>query len=349
MQTCSKLIELIVVLTILLMLPKLTYSCSCCADPGTWSIAEHEMSDYMDALLSELDFEGVLTDDEGLKGSSLVNYWRAPLTIVEYANRQIRFEYWDTIRDIPNGLITFKFSSKYEVFKTDLIQDQGHWGTELYKEIRFVGSISGGDADVPIASDEPAFLIFQGKGNDCLSEYDFYQWILKFKVKKGEVWEKAHLYGKCCLERELCLDELKNASYYFSPDSDRAPLNNGYYFKKHPEYAFSNTELKWGNMMAYGELNNKGEKDAAITLRYSGGGNSSYVLLEGVINDNGLPENTAFVNLGDPIKVKSITISEQKIYIDMLIQGSNDAQCCPSKFVTHVYQLQDNQLVKLTN
>ena len=98
--------------------------------------------------------------------------------------------------------------------------------------------------------------------------------------------------------------------------------------------------------IAYGRLD---EQDAAaVLLAENGGGSGVFVDLEAVVDQDGAPVNVAMAPLGDRVQVNSLTIADNQITVGMVTQGPNDPMCCPTQVVTQVYELQGDQLVKIS-
>jgi hypothetical protein len=98
--------------------------------------------------------------------------------------------------------------------------------------------------------------------------------------------------------------------------------------------------------IALGHLSNHQSKDAAVVYAYNTGGSGFFMMLGAVMNDQGKPNNIARTNLGDRVKINSLSIQAGKIIIDMVVHGPNDPACCPTVKKIAVYRLAGNKLVE---
>lgn len=80
--------------------------------------------------------------------------------------------------------------------------------------------------------------------------------------------------------------------------------------------------------LAVGDLDADGVEDAAVILVSWGGGTGFFYSLTAVRNDHGRPVVSADVQLGDRIKVQSLTVHSGQIDVTYLTQGPNDGMCC---------------------
>lgn len=146
------------------------------------------------------------------------------------------------------------------------------------------------------------------------------------------------------VKRDLTEDMLKNSKYEL-PDLGAFQLKDGSYEQKYGEGA--NQVNKVGFERAtLGDLNSDGARDAAVVLWWHGGGSGTFVNLVAVVNDNGTPRQVATRSLGDRVQIKSLSIQDGKIRVDMVAHGPNDPLCCPSQEVTRTYLLQDTALTQ---
>jgi hypothetical protein len=138
---------------------------------------------------------------------------------------------------------------------------------------------------------------------------------------------------------------LANMTYQSEYTHDgTATLVNGVYAEPAaPGSAISTTVTLLPQYTAVGELN--GQPAAAVILASDPGGSGTFVDLAVVTDVNGMPTNVATTNLGDRVKVNSVTIADNQIAVDMLKAGPDDPMCCPSQEVVQTYELQGDQLV----
>lgn len=140
----------------------------------------------------------------------------------------------------------------------------------------------------------------------------------------------------------LTQQSLKNATYSI-PEQGQVTLNNGSYTRQSGDPL----SVTLGDKMAIGDINGDGVQDAAVVLQVNTGGSGVFVYLAVVVAQNNIPNNINTIALGDRVQVKSLSIlKSNKIRVKMLVQGPNDAACCPSQEEIQGYSLnlKTNQL-----
>ncbi len=130
---------------------------------------------------------------------------------------------------------------------------------------------------------------------------------------------------------ELTVESLINEKY--DTEIGKIIFKEGKY-KDDPFYA----EII-SNGIAFGDLNNDDYKDAAVVYYYTGGGSGSFYFINVVINQNGKSYHGARIDLGDRVEMNSVEIKENKIIVDMVIQGPYDGMCCPTLRKIFEYEL----------
>lgn len=98
--------------------------------------------------------------------------------------------------------------------------------------------------------------------------------------------------------------------------------------------------------VAAGELN--GQPAYAVVLVSSGGGSGVFYDLAVVTEQDGQLTNAATTLLGDRVDVRSLTIENNQIVVDMVTQGPDEPMCCGTLEVQIVYELQGDQLVPVS-
>ena len=69
-------------------------------------------------------------------------------------------------------------------------------------------------------------------------------------------------------------------------------------------------------------------------------------MLDAVVNERGQPKSIALADLGDRVKINSLSIQAGKIVIDMVVHGPKDPACCPTVKKIATYRLVGNKLVE---
>jgi len=144
----------------------------------------------------------------------------------------------------------------------------------------------------------------------------------------------------------LTEEALKNAEY-MGVYEDPVQLTDGKYEgEPFVEGGASRPTVLFIEPYALGDLNGDGAEDAAVLLVENSGGSGSFVYLAAVLNQDGKPENKATVLLEDRAQVKSLTIADGQITVELVTHGPEDPMCCPSQEETRVYKLEGNQLIQ---
>ncbi len=141
---------------------------------------------------------------------------------------------------------------------------------------------------------------------------------------------------------ELTEAMLKNAKYELR-DLGAFQLVDGRYEQKYGEGATQVNRVAF-QRAALGDLNDDKSGDAAVILTWNGGGSGTFINLVAVINKSGAPQQVAAELLGDRVQVKSLSIVEGRVVVQMVGFGPNDPLCCPSLEMTRTYRLEGNTL-----
>ena len=144
----------------------------------------------------------------------------------------------------------------------------------------------------------------------------------------------------------LSSEALRNLEYKTQrTNNGTAKLENGFYSEPGPPDANFATSVRLDEQFtAYGQLN--GQDAAAVILVIDKSGVGQLIDLAVVINQNGQATNIATTNLGNRVKLNSVTIDNNQIVVDMITHGPNDHPCCPSERIIRTYNLENNQLVQ---
>ena len=101
---------------------------------------------------------------------------------------------------------------------------------------------------------------------------------------------------------------------------------------------------------AFGDLDGDGSSDAIAVLTVSaGGGNAIMYYISTIYNDHGSPKviGPAYA-LGDRLLLRSISIHDHKVTIQLMMHKPDDAMCCPTLFRTLEFIIQDKTLTCIT-
>ena len=146
---------------------------------------------------------------------------------------------------------------------------------------------------------------------------------------------------------DLTVDQLKNGKYLIpsweNPDQGEwVQLKNGEFTRRGSDNPLFVNLVK----IALGPLSKNQTKGAAVIYAYNTGGSGIFMMLGAVINDRGQLKDIAQTDLGDRVKINSLSIHAGKIIIDMIIHGPNDPACCPTLKKLATYALVGNKLVE---
>ena len=148
----------------------------------------------------------------------------------------------------------------------------------------------------------------------------------------------------------LTLEQLQNTVYQSDwAASGIVQLTDGQYQEKIAEDSAARLFIWLEEVHAFGDINYDDVKDAVVLLATNAGGSGTFYTLAAVINTKAGPEHVASRLLGDRVKVKSISIEERFIIVNIITHGPDDPMCCPTKEVTQEYLLDDEQLIQFTN
>lgn len=145
----------------------------------------------------------------------------------------------------------------------------------------------------------------------------------------------------------LSLDILRFGVYH-SPDWGEFQLSDGVFYRTPPNSQESpeNYTTRLLDNVLFGDLNLDGLEDAVVFIYTQNGGTGRFVEMAAVLNMNGSARNISTVYLGDRVIVESGAIQDGLVTLNLVVQGPNDAFCCPSQPVTWNFQLINDQLVQ---
>ncbi len=144
----------------------------------------------------------------------------------------------------------------------------------------------------------------------------------------------------------LTTDALKNGVYQSKwALVGKVKLTNGISTESFIPSSSTQITTRMGEPIAIGDLNGDRLDDAAVILISNPGTTGTYYDLAAVVNVEGMPNNIDTASLGESIQVKSLSIKNGVINVDMLVHAPQDPLCCPTVSVNQSYRLQGNQLV----
>jgi hypothetical protein len=136
---------------------------------------------------------------------------------------------------------------------------------------------------------------------------------------------------------------LRNGTYKLPQFGETVTLVNGAY-----DRAASNEDILHAALLspiAFGDLNGDGAGDAAIFLSENGGGTGSFVSVIVMLNQGGVPVQSADRLVDDRPQVNNLAIHNGLILVDAVIHGVPDPMCCPNFPVTETLLLENSRLI----
>ncbi len=166
---------------------------------------------------------------------------------------------------------------------------------------------------------------------------------------KVQVEEKQTVVKKSAVIQESAVKEsdLENAEYSsLSMYKGKVKLSRGLYRVKAAKGSARETIVALTNHIAFGKASNK--EGSAVILVTNTGGSGFFYDLAFMVKEKGRQRNIATTALGDRVKIKSLSIENGNIIVQMVKHNKKDPLCCPTQDVTQKYALQGNKLVQVS-
>ena len=93
-----------------------------------------------------------------------------------------------------------------------------------------------------------------------------------------------------------------------------------------------------------GNLNEDGSEEAAVMLWESSGGSGTYTYLAVLGHEGSDVVNLATADIGDRVQLRDSRISGNRVELDVVQAGPEDAACCPGEMVTLAWTLDGDSL-----
>jgi hypothetical protein len=144
----------------------------------------------------------------------------------------------------------------------------------------------------------------------------------------------------------LTLDMLRNAEYASQwSSSGRVRLVNGEFQEPAAPGAATNLKVRATDVHEFGDLDGDSIADAVIVLESDPGGSGVFYDLVPILNRAGKPLTLAPVALGDRVQVSGVSIRDRHVDVQLMQQGPDDPQCCPTQATVASYRLEGDHLV----
>jgi len=185
------LLLLLVVFAGTLVLPRETFACACCADPGQYRISFSKPAAYQLELMKQMRFgpnASLFSTEAGPEGDAK----GLPNAAETYSlNGSLFGRLWKLMFSDAgkSGGLNLTMPAKVLMFSADIHDGQigGGGGPVLYKEWRFEGTAGGTGLFKPgFVAPAKYFLVLQGRGNNCDNADDFTHWRLEIKGGKAD-------------------------------------------------------------------------------------------------------------------------------------------------------------------
>lgn len=93
-----------------------------------------------------------------------------------------------------------------------------------------------------------------------------------------------------------------------------------------------------------GDLDGDGVEEAVVMLWESSGGSGTYSYLAALDREGSDVVNIATAEIGDRVQLRDSRVSGNRVELDVLRAGPQDAGCCPGEMATLAWELEGNSL-----
>jgi heat shock protein HslJ len=100
------------------------------------------------------------------------------------------------------------------------------------------------------------------------------------------------------------------------------------------------------DLLLSGDLDGDGSPEAVVLLWTSSGGSGTFDYLAAMGRRGGQIVNLATAEIGDRVKIREARLAEDRIVLEVVQAGPEDAACCPSEKATRTWILQTDGLVE---
>lgn len=141
------------------------------------------------------------------------------------------------------------------------------------------------------------------------------------------------------------LDEIANAtihSIYDEPVQLQAGKYEGEPFE--PQGASFPRVGLIDEFLLTSDLDGDGAEEAIVMLWESSGGSGTYSYLAAIGREGSEVVNIATAEVGDRVQLRDSRISGNRVELDVLRAGPEDAACCPGEMTTLAWELEDRSL-----
>ena len=142
-------------------------------------------------------------------------------------------------------------------------------------------------------------------------------------------------------------DQLANLNYLGIYDQPVQLADGRYEGMPYVEGGASRPVVRLADLRAEGSLSGDAIDEIAVLLSESSGGSGTHIYLGIVENRQGQPRNVATIGLGDRIQVRSLSIENGYIQLELITTGPGEPACCPTLAVRKSFGLENDRLVEV--
>ena len=137
---------------------------------------------------------------------------------------------------------------------------------------------------------------------------------------------------------------LKNMTYKSAwTRSGTVKLTDGVYSEPAAPGSATRTRIALSDRVPYGKLN--GQQAAVVILVTDPGGSGTFYDLAAVVLRKEKPVNVAVTNLGDRVTINSLSIRENLVIVDLLVQRPGEPMPSPTRRLLQTFALKSGKLV----
>jgi heat shock protein HslJ len=127
------------------------------------------------------------------------------------------------------------------------------------------------------------------------------------------------------------IDQLKGATYNGINDAPVALKEGAWEGKPVSGGSTKSRVVLQAASLVTGAVTAEGAPEAVVLLRKSSGGTGTFTFMAVVADRGGKIENVATAPLGDREQVRSLSIVDRRIVVDVIAHGPGEPMCCPTQ------------------
>lgn len=148
----------------------------------------------------------------------------------------------------------------------------------------------------------------------------------------------------------LKIDDAANATYSGIYDTPIRLSDGRYEGEPFEEGGASRpTVVLVDDIFETGDLDGDGTREAAVLLVESSGGTESNVFVTVLGHRDGEVANIGTSLIGDRVQIRSFSVHDAQVFIDVLQHGPEDPMCCPTQKATRTWALGENALAEASS